>query len=150
MKNTLRLALCLTTLAMTLSPVTAETYRWKDASGRTVYSDTPPPGGVKPQTTADNASAEPGQKTKSTAEQDMAFKKRLKDAADKAEKDGSEAALSAQRQENCERAQRAVAALESNQPVSILNAKGERTTVDDSQRQAELERARKIAEDSCK
>lgn len=149
-----------TAALLALSPVSAQVYQWKDASGRTVISDTPPPGNVKPQkslgtnvpavtTTASAPTANPAA-PKNTAEKDLDFKKRQLEGKEKADKLAKEEAAAAERKDNCERAKQAQTTLESGQRMSMVNAKGERTFMDDAQRQQELERARKIAADSCK
>ena len=139
----------------------AETYQWKDSNGQTVVSDIPPPatakgkrsiGGVKPavvsealtEKTADAPKVAEAQKT--TAEKDFDFKKRQQEAKEKADKQAAEA----EKRDNCERARRSVAALESNQPLSTYDDKGERQLMDTLQRDQEIERARKVMADSCK
>jgi hypothetical protein len=143
----------------------AETFQWKDSNGQTVVSDVPPPatakgrrsiGGVKPAVvseaipdkTADAAKAADAPKT--TAEKDLEFKKRQQEAKEKAEKQSKEQAAEKEKSENCERARRNLAALESNQPLSTLDEKGERKFMNTSQRDQEIERARKFIADSCK
>jgi len=143
-----------------LAPVHAETYQWKDSNGRTVISDTPQPGvgktvrvigGATPvvstEKTAEKAAVEA---PKTAAEKDLDFKKRQQDAREKADKDAKEQKAAADRQENCERARRNVAALESKQPMATYGDKGERKLMDDSQRQQEIERAIKRRAECCK
>ncbi|MGE5385806.1 MAG: DUF4124 domain-containing protein [Betaproteobacteria bacterium] len=140
----------------------AQVYQWKDANGRTIISDTPPPGNIKPQkslgtsvptvatATNANAPAAKGATPQSTAEKDMDFKKRQQEGKEKAEKQAKEDAAAAERKDNCDRAKQAQATLESGQRITTANAKGERAYMDDTQRQQELERVRKIAADACK
>ncbi|NTV71942.1 MAG: DUF4124 domain-containing protein [Azonexaceae bacterium] len=139
----------------------AETFQWKDSNGQTVVSDVPPPatakgrrsiGGVKPavvsetipEKTADTPKAAEAPKT--VAEKDLDFKKRQQEAKEKADKQAAEA----EKRDNCERARRSVATLESNQPLSTLDDNGERKLMDSAQRDQELERARKFVADACK
>ena len=139
----------------------AETYQWKDSNGQTVVSDVPPPatakgrrsiGGVKPavvseaipEKTADAPKVADAPKT--TAEKDLDFKKRQQEAKEKADKQAAET----EKRENCERARRSLATLESNQPLSTLDDNGERKVMDVAQRNQEIERARKFMADSCK
>ena len=143
----------------------AEIYQWKDNSGQTIISDAPPPatakgrrsiGGVKPavvseaipEKTADAPKAADVPKT--TAEKDLDFKKRQQESREKADKLAKEQAAEKDKSENCERARRNLAALESNQPVNTLDEKGERTLMDTTQRDQEMERSRKFMADSCK
>jgi len=140
----------------------AETYQWKDASGRTVVSDTPPPGSAKVERMLGGApqgvtQVQESEKTsekpaapQTTAEKDMAFKKRQQEAKEKAEQAAKEQAAARDKQENCERARRNVAALEANQPVATFDEKGERQLLNAEQRQQEIERARRFMSESCK
>lgn len=143
----------------------AETYQWKDSSGQTVVSDTPPPsnarnrraiGGQQPaviseksaEKPADGAKAPEGPKT--TAEKEMEFKKRQQEAKEKADKQAKEAAAEAEKNDNCERAKRNLTALENNQPMVTVDDKGQRKYMDTTQREQELERARRVIAETCK
>ena len=161
MKTALIFALGVASTAV-LIPVHAQTYQWKDSSGRTVISDTPQPGaaakaarmigGQQPSFSkeepkpVDKSAAAP----KTTAEKDMEFKKRQLEAKEKAEKEAKEQKAAADKAENCERARRNLAGLESNQPFASLNEKGERQVMDNSQREQEINRARQFLAESCK
>ena len=138
----------------------AETYQWKDSSGRTVISDTPPPRTTKapralgvPQA-AYGESEKPAEKQadapKTNEEKNMEFKKRQQDAKEKAEKDAKEQTAAADKRENCERARRNLTALENSQPMAILDEKGERQVMDTSQRDQEIERSRRYIAEACK
>jgi len=149
----------------------AETFQWKDSNGQTVVSDVPPPatakgrrsiGGVKPAVVSEVIPEKTGDapKTadapkvadapKTTAEKDLDFKKRQQEAKEKADKQAKEQAAEKEKSENCDRARRNLAALESNQPLNTLDDKGERKLMDSAQRDQEIERARKFMADSCK
>lgn len=145
--------------ATVLLPVHAETYQWKDSNGRTVISDTPQPGAGKAArviggATPSVSTGAPADKTaeapKTTAEKDLEFKKRQQEAREKADKEAKEQKTAADKQENCERARRNLAALESRQPMATIDEKGERKVMDDSLRQQEIERSRQIMAESCK
>ena len=138
------------------NPVQAETCQWKDSAGRTVVSDQPPPGNARdircssggtPSVSAAPASAPA---PRSTAEKDMDFKKRQQDGKEKSEKSAQEEAAAANRKENCEKAQRQLAVIESGLRMSSVNADGERKILDDAERQAELERTRRVVSENCK
>lgn len=167
MKTTLVFALCIVSTAA-ITPAHAETYQWKDSTGRTIISDTPPPGSAREQRTmsgrpvqapkqaaleAEGGTGKPAEKNadgpKTTAERDLDFKKRQQEAREKAEKEAKEQAVAAQKRDNCERARRNVAALESAQPMATLNEKGERITMDSNQRNEEMERSRRVIADAC-
>jgi hypothetical protein len=143
----------------------AETFQWKDSNGQTVVSDVPPPatakgrrsiGGAKPavvsealpEKTAEAAKAPEGPKT--IAEKDLDFKKRQQESREKADKLAKEQAAEKEKTENCERARRTLAALESDRPINTTGAYGERNTMDDSQRAQEIERTRKFIAETCK
>ena len=158
MTKTLTIAFCLSAACLMLSPAYAQVYQWKDANGRTVVSDTPPPGNVKPQKSASGAasagnapaaSASAGT-TKNTAEKDMDFKKRQLENKEKADKAAKEQAAAADNKENCERARISLTALESGQRIATTDVKGERSFMEDAQRQQEIERARKSVTEFCK
>jgi len=161
------LVFALVVIASTTAGISAqaETFQWKDSNGRTVVSDIPPPasakdrrsiGGVKPavvseaipekSTDASKAADAP----KSTAEKDLDFKKRQQEAKEKADKQAKEQTAETEKRDNCERARRNLAALESNQLLSTIDDNGDRKVLDTSQREQEMERARKIMTDSCK
>ena len=159
MKTAIIFALGIASAAAIL-PAHAQTYQWKDSSGRTVISDTPPPGQAakaaraigEPQPSVFKE-VKPGEKTaeapKSTAEKDLEFKKRLQENSEKAEKEAKEQKAAAQKRENCERARRNLAALEADQPFAAVNEKGETKLMDKSQREQEIARARQFMAESC-
>lgn len=164
-KSILVLVAAAATSIAAINAVYAETYQWKDSTGQTVISDTPPPSNAKsrraigaPQPAvssekpaekpADGAKSPEGPKT--TAEKDLEFKKRQQEAKEKADKQAKEAAADAEKNDNCERAKRNLTALENNQPMVTLDDKGQRKYMDTTQREQELERARRIIAESCK
>ncbi|UCV01847.1 DUF4124 domain-containing protein [Dechloromonas denitrificans] len=139
----------------------AQTYQWKDSSGRTVISDTPPPGvaakearaigGRQPAFAKEEKQVEKAAEApKSTAEKDLDFKKRQQEAREKTEKDAKEQKAAADKRDNCERARRNLAALEADQPMATLDEKGEAQRMDSNQRNQEMERARQFITESCK
>lgn len=133
-------------------PAQAQVYKWKDAQGRTVISDTPPPGSARQTQAVPAAKPDPASSDsqKSWAEKDMELKKRLqeqKEAAAKAEKEKAEAA---QRAENCNRAKQQQALLESGERIARRDLNGEREYITDQQRQQEIERARQAVQEWCK
>ncbi|RIX49622.1 MAG: DUF4124 domain-containing protein [Rhodocyclales bacterium GT-UBC] len=148
-------------IACLITPaLNAQTYQWKDANGRTIISDTPPPGTAKgsarslgvpvPNVQTEKPVEKPADAPKTSADKDMEFKKRQQEAKEKAEKDSKDLAATKEKQENCERARRNVSYLESNQPLSTYDEKGERKAMDSSQRDQELERAKRFLAETCK
>lgn len=147
----------------------AETFQWKDSSGQTVISDTPPPstaknrrsiGGQlpsvvsekvaeKPADGADGAKAAAAAAPKSTAEKDIEFKKRQQEAKEKADKQAKQETAAAEKRENCERARRSLTALENNQPMVTLDENGQRKVMDTTLRQQEIERTQRVIAETC-
>jgi hypothetical protein len=137
----------------------AQAYQWKDSSGRTIISDTPPPATARDKKTVGTspppaigsggaaATATDGPKT--TAEKDMEFKKRQQEARDKSEKEAKEAAAAQQKRDNCDRARSQLGALESGRRMVVPDGKGGEVFLEDDARNAEMERARKIIAESC-
>ena len=152
----------------------AQIYQWKDSSGKTVISDSPPPASIRQSRTIGTASpaskttdkgADPEKASEANqekavanepakpltlAEKEAEFRKRQQEAKEKAERDASERAAQQARRENCEAATNNYRLLQSDTPVSQVNAKGELVTLSTNQRQQELERTRKIMQESCK
>lgn len=152
----------------------AAQWAWKEDNGRVVYSDRPPPPNVKasqilrqpnvpmpdpaPRGSApsggesDKPAAAPAAAPaapKSMAEREMEFRKRQQERADaerKAQQDEQKAAAKAA---DCERTRGYVRALEDGVRISRTDASGNREFLDDAQRAAELERARKTVQQVC-
>ena len=148
--------------ALMASSLQAQVYQWKDSAGRTVVSDTPPPGTAvkdarvigdrQPTVRSEKAGEEKkaAEAPKTTAEKDLDFKKRQQEAREKADKEAKEQKAKADREENCRRARGNLAALESGRLVGTIDEKGDRKAFDDSQRQAEIDRARQFIAEACK
>lgn len=136
-----------------------QTYQWKDANGKTVISDTPPPGSAKSARTigghapsvVSEKPAEPADKAApaTLAEKNLDFKKRQQEAKERADKEAKEQAAAKDRKENCERARQNLTSLEANRPMATYNEKGERQIMDTAQRDQEMERARRVISESC-
>lgn len=145
-------AVILLVLASLWGVVAAQVYTWRDASGKTHYSDTPPPGvdakKMRAGTSTDSAGSAAA--ARGIAEQDMEFRKR------KAEADKTQAKAEQERKEaqegklNCEEARNQLGALESGQRMSRINDRGEHIPLDDEMRMQEIEKARKAVQSWCK
>ena len=132
------------------SPAGAQIYKWKDASGKTVISDKPPPGQLpvpKQDDSVPAAQAEPAQP--SLADRELEFRKRQKEARENAEKAEKEAAAAAEKEENCSNARRQLQMLESGERIALRNDKGERYFMDDAQRAREAEKTRQYLDTRC-
>ena len=152
-------------------------WAWKDANGRTVYSDRPPPPDIKAgsivrqpntQTLANPAPASgplddagkpadgKGADAKGTpnapktvAEREMEFRKRQQERAEGDKKANEEQAKSAAKTAECERARGYMKSLEDGIRITRTDASGNREFLDDSQRAAEVDRTRKIIQSTC-
>ncbi len=137
------------------APAQAQIYQYKDASGRTVISDRPPPGAAPARVSpaaggeADNAPATGAPPQKSLADRDLDFKKRQQEQREAADKAQKKAADKAARDEDCERARRQLQLLESGERLATRDAQGERVFVEDDQRTAEIARTRKYLSEAC-
>lgn len=154
----------------------AETYIWKDANGKTIISDSPPPrAGKTPARSsgddgknsgyalpADKAEAAQGKSTqassngtpatapKTMADKDLEFRKRQMENRDQEEKATKEAQDKARRQDECKRASEYLTALQNGQRIARFNDKGEREILDDAQRDSEIARSRQSVNELCK
>lgn len=150
-------------------PAQAQIYHYKDASGKTVISDRPPPPGKAPGKTypaaggasegapvtngaseTSEASPSPTAGPKTLAERELEFKKRQKEQKEAADKAQKEAAKQATRKDECERAKRQLQVLESGERVTMRDEKGELVFIEDEQRAAEINRTRKHIAEACK
>lgn len=139
-------AVCLTSTA-----AYAEIYQWKDANGKIVISDKPPMGATQQQKTFASESPASGTAApKTTADKDMEFRKRQKEAQDSAEKSNKEQAAAAANKESCESARRYLKSLESGERISQTDDKGERYYLEDSQRNQEIAKTRQSIQTNCK
>ena len=160
-------------LALAAAPHASAQHQWRDANGRMVYSDMPPPASVAPSSvlraparpapadgpggsgatasappTSLNA-APPGAAPPSAADRELEFRKRRMEKAE-AERKATEASIQAQRKASaCADSRSEVRSLESGMRVSRINEKGERETLDDAQRASRLEAARAGVKEAC-
>jgi len=151
-------------------------WQWKDASGRRIFSDTPPPVSVpekdilqrprgsapapsataqsEPVAPATASPAKPGTAPAPAADAKLEERKQQLDKAEadkrKAEQKAAEEAQAKARAVNCENARRTKAAVESGVRLSTSNAQGEREFLDDAQRARELNRAREVIGSECR
>jgi len=136
---------------VTATALHAQVYEWKDANGKTIYSDQAPVGNVRQLRKLDagaTAASSPAQK--STADREMEFRKRQKEAQESAEKAGKEQTASAAQTENCANARRQLQALESGERISLRDDKGERYFLGDAQRNQEIVKMREAVQSNCK
>jgi hypothetical protein len=146
------IALLILALA-TSTMASAQTYKWRDTSGRIQYSDTPPPPGAKEvqqlrKSAAGPATAPAGGNT--ATDQDAAFRKRLAEKQEAEAKQNKATEEEQIRQRNCDQSKGQLAALEAGGRMVQLNAQGERIALDDDERERALADSRKAVETWCK
>jgi len=158
----LRLLILVVLLAVAAG-ASAQLYRWVDKDGKTRYTDTPPPGGVKARTlggstgAAPEAPEAPEAAAKDAApkgpltpvQQEQEFRKRQMEAQKAQSKAAQERKDAEAKQDNCARAREQLVLLESGQRVGRTNAQGERYYLEDDARAAEAEKARAAVRGWC-
>ena len=144
-------ALTLAVLLAATTTANAEIYQWKDANGKTVISDKPPTGNTQPQKTfASDSPTSNAAGPKTTADKDLDFRKRQKEAQESADKTNKEQAAAAANKESCDSSRRHLKSLESGERISMTDDKGERYFLDDAQRTQELAKVRQNIPANCK
>jgi len=144
----------------------AAQWKWKDARGQVVISDTPPPRDIpesnvlqKPalvvqraSTTLTPAASAPALETVAKAKVDPELEaRRKKTETEQSERvKAEEQKLAAQRADNCKRAKTYVETLESGIRLTRRNENGEQEYLDDQQRAAEMQRARQAVSTDCR
>lgn len=157
-------------LLLSLMPVLAlGQWQWLDKSGRPVFSDIPPPSDIsdaqiiKRPALSDAASApapssappvasvaksEPGPSVGSL--ETLVQSKRAEEERQRARQNAQEAAREAvARAENCRRAQRALAVINSGSRLQTTNERGESVFADEAARQTEKRRIEVVIRSDC-
>lgn len=170
--NTVIMLVARTVLAAALlvtSALAHAQWAWKDAQGRPVYSDQPPPASVpavrifkaprgqmpdlREQLRQPEAPAKPppaGKVAPTLAERNAAYEQRRAAAAEQAGRAADEAKARAQRAASCENARQNQRALEGGGRIVRYNDKGEREVLGEAQRvEASRRNAAAVAE-HCK
>jgi hypothetical protein len=127
------------------------------SDGRVEYAAECPPGtkgqqtGIPTTREGPSSSGAPAGKQKSLAEREADFRKRQAEGAESRQKAEAKATETAQRREACERSQAYLRGLQEGQRISRIDPKtGERAYLEDSDRAAEIARARSVADSNCK
>jgi Domain of unknown function (DUF4124) len=130
--------------------------KWVDAQGQIHYSDQPPPADAKAKTlhsapdTGATAGASGVPAPKTIAEREAELKKAQKaqkETADKAaKKQANEEAIKA----NCATAQQSLRTLQEGTPMVEVDANGERSFIDDTQRQQRIAKIQRDIDTNCK
>jgi len=146
-------------------------WAWRDAAGRMVYSDQPPPKSVPgkdivrqpaapgprsidlPDATASTAKAAPQPspaRAPSSSDREIAAKLQQLKLAEAQKRAADDEAQQARLAENCERLRGYQRALEGGFRVARINASGQQEVLDDATRAAERERTRNEIEQQCR
>lgn len=139
---------------------------WIDGSGSKVFSDTAPP----PNIPEKNILKRPGARTEASApvqepskpaeaapdapklsgrDEKLEAKKKQAEEAEQAKRKAEAERIAKARADNCERAKRAKATMDSGVRIATTNAKGEREIMDDKARAAEGQRLDGIIQSDC-
>lgn len=153
-------SLCVATL-----PAAAQ-WKWKDARGQVVISDTPPPREIperdvlqKPTLVlqrsaaqaAPAASAAAGEAAaKAKVDPELEARRKKAEAEQQDKQKAEEQKIAAVRADNCRRARAYAETLNSGIRLTRVNDKGEQEFLDDSQRAAEMQRARQTIASECR
>ena len=144
-------------------------WQWIDNTGRKVFSDTAPPASVPdknilkrpgtpgpmatvpmaPATPAAAEGAAPAAPQAPGVDKELEARKKEAEAVEEAKKKQEAERVARARADNCERAKRSKATLDSGQRLATTNAKGEREIMDDTRRASETQRLQDIIRSDC-
>ncbi len=145
-------------------------WQWIDGSGSRVFSDTPPPagtleknilkrpGGVRQAAAPTSVTGStPGATTTMAAspskpggkDSELEARKKQAEEAEQIKKKAELEKFAKARAENCDRAKRAKATLDSGIRIATTNAKGEREIMDDKARASEAQRLDETIRSDC-
>jgi len=165
--------------ALAWSLPAAGQWAWRDAAGKMVYSDQPPPKSVPAKDITRQPAAAPAGRVRATseamsdasadtkaappasgaaaaprpptvAEREIESRRRQQQLAEAEKKAADEEALRQQTAANCERLLAYQRALEGGHRIARVNAAGEKEILGDTQRASELERTRTQIEQNCR
>lgn len=144
-------------LMLSSASAVAELNKWVDANGKVHYSDQPPPANVKAKTlrsasdaagSASTSSAPAAPKT--IAEREAELKKAQQAKKEAADKAAQEQAKKEVRKTNCTAAQQGLRTLQEGTRIVEIDANGERSYLDDKQRQQRIVKAQQDISTFCK
>jgi hypothetical protein len=145
----------LTLLMLASTSTFAEINKWVDDQGQVHYSDRLPPPDVKPKTlrsiagTQDSASSGAAA-TKTIAEREAELKKDKAQKQAEADKSTQKKATEDALRANCANAQENLRALQSGVRIMEIGADGERSYIDDTQRQQRMDKVQQDISNYCK
>ncbi|KQP38782.1 hypothetical protein ASF44_10045 [Pseudorhodoferax sp. Leaf274] len=157
-------------LGTALSMPVAAQWMWRDAAGKPVFSDRPPPADIPdknvlqrpsgaaravapaPAPAAATASAPAATATPTPAggqDKELEQRRQQAEAAEAARQKAAQEVQARARADNCARARQNKASLDSGIRITRTNAQGEREFLDDAQRAAEASRTQEIIARDC-
>lgn len=153
-------------LAALGSPPAMAQWQWIDGTGSRVFSDTPPPAGTPEKNIvkrpgiarasapapAPTATVAPQTETAAKApvkDNELESRKKQAEQAEQAKRKAEQERIAKIRAENCDRATRAKATLDSGIRIATTNAKGEREILDDKARADEGKRLDEVIRSDC-
>lgn len=143
-------------LILASTNVLAAINKWVDSDGKVHYSDQPPPPNVRPKTlrsdvdTQGSASASSVAAPKTIAEREAELKKAQKEKKEAADKAAQKQSAAEAQQASCNIAQQNLRALQEGIRMVEIDAKGERSFLDDKQREQGIAKAQKDISTYCK
>jgi hypothetical protein len=165
-------------VVLAAAPLAHAQYKWRDANGRMVYSDMPPPASVAPRDvlqaparpTPANAPTGSGEPAKpgafegsnepvkeaskpgalGAADKELEFRKRRQERMDSEAKQMKAESAARTQQAQCAEARNGLRSLERGMPVSMVNERGEPQLLDESQRKNRIDALRQSLQDSCR
>ncbi|MEW6314336.1 MAG: DUF4124 domain-containing protein [Pseudomonadota bacterium] len=130
----------------------AQIHKWVDVDGNVHYTDQPPPKEIKGQILKipDRATTDGTLPGKSTAEQEMEFRKRRVEQEETATKQQQEETAAREGAANCAQATQQLNALRGGARMTRFNEQGEQVFLDDSARQEAIKQTQKAVDSWCK
>ena len=144
--------LCLVSLQATAH------WQWLDKEGRKVFSDRAPPPGIAEKDILARPAVQPAASAPQNGasaprlggvDKELTDKKKKAEELDLAKRRADGEKMAASKIDNCARAKRAKANLDSGRPIARSNEKGEPEMLDAAARAAELSRLQDIIEADC-
>lgn len=156
------LVCCLGLLVAIATPAQAQ-WKWKDARGQVHVSDIPPPREVQDKdilqrpspaqrraSPAASAPAASAPAARPTVDPEIEARRKRAEAEQQAKAAAENDKIASLRAENCQRARRHLASLETGQRLARTNDKGEREVLDDKARAEEVAHARRAIDADCR
>lgn len=134
----------------------AQICRWKDAAGKTHYSDAPPPGiqcegSVKaPKPSPSGGSPSAGGTSSSYQEKEMEFRKRRQEKLEAEQKAQKEKEIAEQNKAACEQARNRISGLQRGGRAARYDASGQINYLSEEEIARELAEAQRALKDICK